>query len=143
MTVFYEHLPIYERNIFYGDDLKAIKKLILKYFNEEDIELSPLDQFKNIHGLTAVIESKITEGRFLGFVMYADPDADSGVVAHEAVHMTNYIFGYICQDLDPVNDEAQAYLVGHFTKTFNERIRDYKQESRVLVKGDKKRNVGK
>jgi len=35
-----------------------------------------------------------------------------GLIAHEVVHLVNYIFLDCGQELDRVNDEAQAYLTG-------------------------------
>ena len=37
---------------------------------------------------------------------------DCGLIAHEVVHLVNYIFLDCGQELDRVNDEAQAYLTG-------------------------------
>lgn len=39
---------------------------------------------------------------------FIDPD----IIAHEAVHVVNYIFDYKCIQLDLINDEPQAYLTG-------------------------------
>ena len=37
---------------------------------------------------------------------------DCGLIAHEVVQLVNYIFLDCGQELDRVNDEAQAYLTG-------------------------------
>lgn len=40
------------------------------------------------------------------------PKASGGLVAHEAVHLTNCVFRRCCIKLDVKNDEPQAYLTG-------------------------------
>jgi len=37
---------------------------------------------------------------------------DYGLIAHEVVHLKNYIFSDVGQKLDLDNDEAEAYLTG-------------------------------
>ncbi len=143
--VHYEFLPIYERNIFYGSDVKAIKEEILKYYKEEDLDLETLDEHLDgkVHlpqGFSTYIENSKIEDKVELFILYVRPDSDIGTVAHEAVHVTNQLFTYIGQDLDIVNDETQAYLVGHLVKTFMENIRGEKKSTNSTER--KKRTRG-
>lgn len=39
-------------------------------------------------------------------------DTNMSLIAHEAVHICNYIFKNVGAELDKTNDEPQAYLVG-------------------------------
>lgn len=39
-------------------------------------------------------------------------DEDYSLVAHEVVHIVNYLFVDVGVELDRINDEAQAYLTG-------------------------------
>lgn len=52
-------------------------------------------------------------------ILHIKPNCTPGIIAHEAVHMANYIFKqcYIQPDLD--NDEPQAYLVGWLVNEIN------------------------
>jgi len=45
-------------------------------------------------------------------VLNITPDATPGVIAHEAVHIANYVFKQCCILPDLDNDEPQAYLIG-------------------------------
>ena len=36
----YEFLPIYDRHIFYGNDLEKIKEVVLQYFKPDEVDLS-------------------------------------------------------------------------------------------------------
>jgi hypothetical protein len=123
MATYYELLPIYDRHIIYGDDLKAIKKKLFQFYPSDKIKTEILDRDDHINGLTGIILSKKDDGRILCFIMFVDPDADHGVVAHEATHLVNYIFDYLGQEPDALNDEAQAYLTGYFVKQFCKHIR--------------------
>lgn len=45
-------------------------------------------------------------------ILFIRKNASAGVVAHEAVHISNYIFKRIDATLDIDNDEPYAYLLG-------------------------------
>lgn len=47
-----------------------------------------------------------------GVFVLLRPDAKPSIIAHEAVHLANYILSHAGVKLDPQNDEPQAYLVG-------------------------------
>ena len=93
----YEFLPIYERPIFYGSDLKAIRKLVLEYYKESEIELDVIDDYitGDCHipfGLAAQLHDADVEDKIHAWVMFIKDDADMGVITHECVHITNQIF---------------------------------------------------
>jgi len=136
----YEHLPVFERNIIYGNDMGAIKKKALEYFDEHELEFIGLDLESNPYGLATSLDLREQPGKACFFVMYVRDDADIGTVAHEATHIKNAIWSYIGQEADEDNDEADAYMVGHLTKVFMEEIRGFKKLERKLIKGDKKGN---
>lgn len=140
---YYEYLPVFERNIIMGSDFDAIRKVALEYFNEQYMDLTSLEDNENCYGLATSIDSRIHPGRVLFFVMYVAEHADIGTVAHEATHTKNQIFEYIGQLVDTDNDEADAYLVGHLTKTFMEEIRGVKRLPRKLAKGAKSENLSR
>jgi hypothetical protein len=137
----YEYLPVFERNIIYGNDLDAIRKKALEYFDEHDIDFSGLECDSNPYGLATSIDSRVNPGKVLFFIMYVRDDADIGTVSHESLHTKNHIWSYIGQLADEANDEADAYLIGHLTKVFMEEIRGVKKLQRELIKGDKKGNL--
>ena len=58
-----------------------------------------------------------------GSVTMRDPDAfseyimafednDICLIAHEIIHLKNYIYEDLCIQLDVINDEPEAYLIG-------------------------------
>ena len=129
----YEFLPVYDRHIFYGNDLDEIKRVILKHFKEDEVDLSLLEH-DYAHGLTAPVPCTKNDEKIHAFVMHIADTSDIGTVTHEAVHMTNQVFFYLGQELDELNDEAQAYLTGHFALRFMTLIRGYKHKSRERKK---------
>ena len=129
----YEFLPIYDRHVFYGNDLEEIKAEILLHFKESEVDLSLIDH-PYAHGLTAPVPAADDDEKIQAFVMYILDSSDIGTVTHEAVHLTNQIFYYLGQELDPLNDEAQAYLTGYLAKVFMEKIRGEKEVKRVRKK---------
>jgi hypothetical protein len=117
----------------------------LAYFNKSDMDLTILDDNEDVFGLSANIEYKEEKQkdnpRVVFFVMYVSDRADIGTVAHEAVHTANFIFEYLGQEADQKNDEMYAYLVGHLTKVFLEKIRGVEKKDRALVIGEKLENL--
>jgi len=141
--VHYEYLPVFERNIFYANDLDALEAEVYRYYRKGEIdylEVIAMDGDGAL-GFAATIAPREDPLRVLAFIMFVKDTSDSGTVAHEATHICNKIFDYIGQEGDEVNDEVQAYLVGHVTKTFNEQIRGHKKTSRKLRKGQYKKNI--
>lgn len=47
-----------------------------------------------------------------GPVLHITPKATAGIIAHEAVHIVNYVFKQADIQLDIENDEPYAYLLG-------------------------------
>jgi hypothetical protein len=54
-------------------------------------------------------------------IAYASPST----IAHEAVHVVNYIFEHVGVHLDTNNDEAQAYLTGYVVELMHKTISKY------------------
>jgi len=129
----YEFLPIYERHVFYGNDLEEIKAEILLHFKESEVDLSLVDH-PYAHGLTAPVPALDDDEKIQAFIMFIADTSDIGTITHEATHLTNQIFFYLGQELDPLNDEAQAYLAGHLAKVFMEKIRGSKEVVRKRKK---------
>lgn len=131
----YEYLPIYGRHCFYGNDIDSILKTIKLYFNDSDIDLTLITEMDEAEGYVAPIMCKTNDDRLKALVMFVRDKASVGTVAHEAVHMVNHVFDYLGQDLCTVNDEAQAYLTGHFVQEFMSKIRgDKNSKSGELTK---------
>lgn len=63
-------------------------------------------------------------------VLFVKPDTTAGVIAHEAVHIANYVFKQcgILPDLN--NDEPQAYLIGWIVKQIHKFIQSCNEEIR-------------
>ena len=129
----YKFLPIYERHIFYGNDLAEIKRVIGQHFKAEEVDLTLIDH-EYAHGLTAPVPCLEDDEKIQAFVMYIADSSDIGTVTHEATHMCNQIFFYLGQELDALNDEAQAYLTGYLAKEFMENIRGEKPITRERKK---------
>ena len=134
----YEYLPIFNRHIFYTNDIPSVKKLINCYLKSADIDSSNITEDRIVHGYVAPILCSKNETWLRGLVMYVRDDSDLGTIAHEATHVVSYIFDYIGQDLDAVNDEAQAYLTGYITQRFMENIRGVKPSKDAPLKKIKK-----
>lgn len=120
----YEFVPIYDRGVFYTNDQDAALKLIKHRFKGVNIDTSLVEGNKLCHGFVAPILCKDDDEKVHGYVMFIKDSSDLGVIAHEAVHLVNFIFDYIGQELDLLNDEAQAYLTGYFVKRFMETVRE-------------------
>ena len=135
----YEYLPIYGRHIFYGNNVDAIKKLIRKKYKPSIVDSDMLFDGVNCHGFISTLNCEDDETRVRCYVMFVDDCADIGTVAHEATHLTNRVCLYLGLELDALNDEAQAYLTGHFTQVFMEKIRGVKPKQEALknIKGKK------
>lgn len=59
-------------------------------------------------------------------VAFNRPPAGS-IIAHEAVHLTSYLFKDIGHNVDTVNDEPQAYMVGWFYEQIEKFFKNIKQ----------------
>lgn len=135
----YEYLPIYGRHIFYGSDVSEIKKLIKKKYKPSIVDADILFDGVNCHGFVSMLPCEDDDTRVRAYVMFVDDEADIGTVAHEATHLTNRIFMYLGLDLDSENDEAQAYLTGHFVQQFMTKIRGMKHKEVALKNIKRKR----
>lgn len=92
-TKFY--VPIYRANItvYLSDDLSEIAK-----------------KFKtpNLSNFGAV--ALRNQSHYKKYIVAFTRTNDYGLIAHEVVHLKNYIFLDVGQELDLKNDEAEAYL---------------------------------
>lgn len=119
----YEYLPIFNRSLFFGDDLLAMQKLASKKLGSSaDVSLMNGVGGESNLGLTGTIPKKDSE-QILGFFMHVNADEGVDTVTHEACHIVNFVFDYIGQDLDVVNDEVQAYLLAYIVKRFMVTVR--------------------
>lgn len=130
----YEFLPIYDRHIFYSNDLGHCLKLIEKYYKPGELDLDGLELEVNFKGICAPIYDKKDETFIRCLVIVVDDSEGVGTVTHEATHLTNFVFVNVGQDLDIINDEAQAYLSGYLAQRFMELIRGHKNKDGKLVK---------
>lgn len=59
-------------------------------------------------------------------VAFNNPPSGS-IIAHEAVHLTSYLFQDICLKLDAENDEPQSYMVGWFYEKIEQLFKNIKE----------------
>jgi len=132
---YHEHLSLYRRHIFYGNDPKAIEKLVLKTFKPNVVDVTILQHDKEaLLGYVAALPSLNIADRVMGFVMFVEDKADIGTIAHESTHLTNHVFDYLGVEFDCNEDEHQAYLLEHFCQTFLEKIRGVKPYKDALLR---------
>ena len=70
----------------------------------------------NLDNYGAFAYSDRNKKGFARYSIFLHQDTGHGLIAHEAVHLTNFIFRDVCMELDKINDEAQAYLTGWFVE---------------------------
>lgn len=93
--------------IFYGE------LVIVKYKNFKDVN----KKFKtNIQEHYEGVVFKDTSVKHTKLVVAFDGKPSKDVIAHEVVHLVNHIYIDANMQLDPYNDEPQAYLTGWFYK---------------------------
>ena len=122
----YEFLPLYNRHLFYANDIPAAVKLIKSYIDDKVYDLSLITEMTRAHGFVAPIWDKKDVNVLMALLVYVDDKSDFGTITHEATHVTSFIFDYVGQDLDAINDEAAAYLTGYVAQRFMENIRGAK-----------------
>lgn len=83
------------------DDLKEVQD---KY-NLTDIS--------GCDGIAFVLEDK---SGIMNYYMAFESKTTAEIIAHEALHITNYIMDRHCIRPDLINDEPQAYLLGWIVK---------------------------
>ena len=130
----HEFLPIYDRHIFYGNSVDAIKASIAKHFKKGEVDIDEIFDGVNCEGFASPIFCIENEDRIRGFIMYVKDDASIGTVGHEACHLVNMVFLYLGLELDDSNDEAQAYLLGYLVERFMTLIRGYKAPKKTKGK---------
>jgi hypothetical protein len=69
-----------------------------------------LDLDVNCHG--AFCWDKTSKDGYAEYYICIDKDVSNHLIAHEVVHLVNFIFKRIGVKLDIDNDEPQAYLTG-------------------------------
>ena len=144
--VYYEHLPIFEVDIFYATDIDALQVELGKYFRHEDIDFVDIvvsDNLDNGGGWAVPIALREDPERVVAFIMFVGLEEGVDTVGHEATHTCNQIFKQVGQLADEINDEVQAYIVGHLIKTFTQNLLGYKKTNNKLIKGRFNRNIGK
>ena len=57
-----------------------------------------------------------------------------GTIAHEACHIANWIMSSKGIKWDPLNDEAQCYLIQYFTDLIYEKLKELKMSHRIKLK---------
>lgn len=80
-------------------------------------EIRTPDSLDN-YGAFTVIRRKKSGPKVYG--VFLGPGCTAGLIAHEATHVKNYLFKEVGQQLDLVNDEAEAYLMGWITREIYE-----------------------
>ena len=130
----YEFLPIYDISIFYGNDAGEIISLIGEYFKDGQVDFSLIEECKECSGFVAPISKTGCPGIAFGYAMCIRESNDLATLAHEATHLTNFIFSSVGQELDVVNDESQAYLTGYLAQSFAEKIEGKKSKFKPLTK---------
>jgi len=117
MKAVYDYVPIYNRDVFYGTDAEAIKKEVLKYYRKESIDLGFIHDSPGF-GWVAPIPDKEDDEIIRAFALCVKDPEDIDTLTHEVTHLKNFIFDYIGQELDLVNDEAESYLMGYLMARF-------------------------
>lgn len=106
---------------FYYINLKIIfvknLKLIEKKYN-----------FSDLSKYSAITFSNCTDNKNECIVAFSEYDLS--VIAHEVVHIKNYVFKESGVKLDVNNDEAEAYLVGFLFKA----IQQFLSKKKLLFK---------
>lgn len=85
--------------------------------------------------LQIVVQKKLIKDDYESYVLFKKnkmvlhikPGASPGVVAHEAVHIANYVFSECHITPDLINDEPQAYLIGWIVDRISEVIKKANQ----------------
>jgi hypothetical protein len=100
-------IPIYYGNliIVVSDDYNAVAKK----FN--------LKQEVNLYG--AFSWANRDKKDILNYYVCVDEKVSNHLIAHEVVHLVNFIFLEKRIELDRINDEPQAYLTGWIFKQIN------------------------
>lgn len=101
------HIPIY-----FG------KLVIIKAKNWDKIN-SKFD-FNVTKGTAAIAFKRENKKGFTRYYFCSIADFDASIIAHESVHICNYIFKDRGVELDLTNDEPQAYLTGWIFKQINQ-----------------------
>lgn len=104
------NIPIFggTLKIIFCDDLEEVSKKYNTY------------SLSNYGAVTIKNESKFNE-YIVAFESY-----DNSLIAHEIVHIINYLFLDVGVQLDRINDETQAYLTGYLFKKIQKFIKKSK-----------------
>lgn len=101
-------IPIYRGSlrVYYAENLTPLE---LKY------NISSTENFGAV-----VLTNNMKHKQYVAAFKYKD---DYSLIAHEVVHLVNRIFLDCGQELDRVNDEAQAYLTGYLFEEIEKFLR--------------------
>jgi hypothetical protein len=92
-----------------------------KFMNETFTDVYNQDIIKDFEALVGTSQFR-NDSRNVVVCYTVEKSLTIGVIAHEAVHMTNRIFNWIGQDLDIKKDECYAYLLEHIVEFLVESI---------------------
>ena len=129
----YDYVPIYNRHVFYATDPDLLLKEIHKYFKEGTVDVSYIKADDTSHGYACPITDINDDDHIKAFAVLVRKD-EAGVIAHEIAHLKNFIFAYVGQEADAINDEAEAYLIGYLTNRYLELMKGKKSGDKPLKK---------
>lgn len=114
---YFVYCEIYRANIYFcpGFSREEIRDTV-KEITGDDRDRD----FSHLNGFTLVADGPKTEGIFVWVDSGEYSPKIAAVIAHEALHVTNYILHCTGVGVTLENDEAQAYLLGWITKKLTE-----------------------
>lgn len=71
---------------------------------------------KNVNHYGAFTYGRRNSNGIAEYFVVFDKSPGNSLIAHEVVHLVNWIFKDACISLDIINDEPQAYLTGWVTE---------------------------
>lgn len=104
MKIYKTDIPLYFGKliiVFSKDFDKAVTKLKLDTKGQS-----------NLNGFSSFVMTKPNKKGITRYYMILAPKVDNSAIAHEALHVTNWILNDRHIMADFVNDEPQAYLLG-------------------------------
>lgn len=106
------HIPIYERE--------------MRVFVCEDIK-SGLDAMgiKDFEGEEDWVEATVVEHDDGYLLVIIQPNANIGIISHEALHVTVSVLDYAGVKLSKKSEEAYAYLIGWVSERIEKAVKSY------------------
>ena len=113
---------IYTKNLgIYPISIALVLNATEKFMNETFVDVYREDIIKDYQALVGTTMFR-NDGKNVVVCYTSEKTLSIGVIAHEAVHMTNRIFNWIGQDLDLNKDECYAYLLENIVEFLVESI---------------------